>query len=132
MFTHRALRAALTGQPLRLSGDAHQRRDFTYVDDVVAATIAAASVPSARGVINRGGGSNASLLEVINIVSSLVGRDIQLQQDNVRSGDVLLTRADPGRAREVLGRQPRVDLQDGLRAHMQALTAQVPNYSRAA
>lgn len=132
MFTHRALRAALTGQPLRLSGDAHQRRDFTYVDDVVAATIAAASVPSARGVINVGGGSNASLLEVINIVSSLVGRDIQLQQDNVRSGDVLLTRADPGRAREVLGRQPRVDLQDGLRAHMQALTAQVPNYSRAA
>ncbi|MDF9814034.1 NAD-dependent epimerase/dehydratase family protein [Streptomyces sp. SPB162] len=132
MFTHRALQAALTGQPLRLYGDGHQRRDFTYIDDVVAATIAAAVVPTANGAINVGGGSNASLLEVINIATSLTGRDIQLQQDHARNGDVLLTRADPSRAREVLGWQPRVDLHNGLRAHMQALAAQLPNYSRAA
>ncbi|MER5689403.1 NAD-dependent epimerase/dehydratase family protein [Streptomyces sp. NPDC002205] len=132
MFTHRALQAALTGQPLRLYGDGHQRRDFTYIDDVVAATIAAAVVPTAQGAINVGGGSNASLLEVINIATSLIGRDIQIQQGHARSGDVLLTRADPSRAREVLGWQPRVDLHNGLRAHMQALAAQVPNYSRAA
>ncbi|MEV5681246.1 NAD-dependent epimerase/dehydratase family protein [Streptomyces sp. NPDC052179] len=132
MFTHRTLQAALTGQPLRLYGDGHQRRDFTYIDDVVAATIAAAVVPTANGAINVGGGSNASLLEVINIVTSLTGRDIQLQQDHARNGDVLLTRADPSRARDVLGWQPRVDLHNGLRAHMQALAAQLPNYSRAA
>ncbi|MFE3645266.1 NAD-dependent epimerase/dehydratase family protein [Streptomyces massasporeus] len=132
MFTHRALQAALTGQPLRLYGDGHQRRDFTYIDDVVAATIAAAVVPTAQGAINVGGGSNASLLEVINIATSLIGRDIQIEQNHARSGDVLLTRADPSRAREILGWQPRVDLHNGLRAHMQALAAQVPNYSRAA
>ncbi|GAA2651465.1 NAD-dependent epimerase/dehydratase family protein [Streptomyces aculeolatus] len=132
MFTHRALHAALTGEPLRLYGDGHQRRDFTYIDDVVAATIAAATVSTGQGAINVGGGSNASLLEVINIASRLTGRDIQLQQEHARSGDVLLTRADPSRAREVLGWQPRVDLHNGLRAHMQALTAQVPDYSRAA
>ncbi|MFI1888777.1 NAD-dependent epimerase/dehydratase family protein [Streptomyces jumonjinensis] len=132
MFTHRALHAALTGQPLRLYGDGHQRRDFTYIDDVVAATIAAATVPTAHSAINVGGGSNASLLEVINIATSLTGRDVQIHQDHARSGDVLLTRADPGRAREVLGWQPRVDLHNGLRAHMQALAAQLPNYSRAA
>ncbi|MCO8304512.1 NAD-dependent epimerase/dehydratase family protein [Streptomyces sp. RKCA744] len=132
MFTHRALQAALTGQPLGLYGDGHQRRDFTYIDDVVAATIAAAVVPTAQGAINVGGGSNASLLDVINIATSLTGRDIQLHQDHARNGDVLLTRADPSRAREVLGWQPRVDLHCGLRAHMQALAAQVPDYSRAA
>ncbi|MEU6341884.1 NAD-dependent epimerase/dehydratase family protein [Streptomyces sp. NPDC046977] len=132
MFTHRALQAAMTGQPLRLYGDGRQRRDFTYIDDVVAATIAAATVPTAQGVINVGGGSNASLLEVINIVTSLVGRDIQIQQDRARSGDVLLTRADPSRAHEVLGWRPRVDLHNGLHAHMHALAAQAPNYSRAA
>ncbi|MFD7505359.1 NAD-dependent epimerase/dehydratase family protein [Streptomyces sp. NPDC059850] len=131
MFTHRALHAALTGQPLRLYGDGHQRRDFTYIDDVVAATIAAV-VPTAQGAINVGGGSNASLLDVINIATSLTGRDIQLHQDHARNGDVPLTRADPSRAREVLGWQPRVDLHRGLRAHMQALAAQVPDYSRAA
>jgi nucleoside-diphosphate-sugar epimerase len=132
MFTHRALQAALTGQPLRLYGDGHQRRDFTYIDDVVTATIAAAAVPAAHGAINVGGGSNASLLEVINIAASLVGRDIQIHQDHARSGDVLLTRADPSRAREVLGWQPRVNLHTGLRAHMQALAVQIPNYGRAA
>ncbi|NED00248.1 epimerase, partial [Streptomyces sp. SID6648] len=55
-----------------------------------------------------------------------------LHQDHVRNGDVLLTRADPGRAGEVLGWQPRVDLHSGLRAHMQALASPVPDYSRAA
>lgn len=69
---------------------------------------------------------------MINIATSLTGRDIQLQQDHARNGDVLLTRADPSRAREILGWQPRVDLHNGLRAHMQALAAMLPNYSRAA
>ncbi|MFE7215034.1 NAD-dependent epimerase/dehydratase family protein [Streptomyces sp. NPDC057611] len=132
MFTHRALQAALTGQPLRLYGDGHQRRDFTFIDDAVAATIAAAAAPTAHGPINVGGGATASLLEVINIANSLVGRDIQLHHDHPRSGDVLTTRADPGRAREVLSWQPRIDLHNGLRAHMQALAAQVPTYGRAA
>ncbi|GAA2342140.1 NAD-dependent epimerase/dehydratase family protein [Dactylosporangium salmoneum] len=132
MFTHRALQAALTGQPLRLYGDGHQRRDFTYIDDIVAATIAAAVVPAANGVINVGGGSNASLLEVINIATGLVGRDIEIQQDQARSGDVLVTRADPSRARDTLGWQPRVDLRAGMRAHLQAMTAQMPGCSRAA
>ncbi|MEV0469624.1 NAD-dependent epimerase/dehydratase family protein [Streptomyces prunicolor] len=123
MFTHRALLAALTGQPLHLYGDGHQRRDFTYIDDAVAATIAAATAPHAHGVINVGGGANASLLEVIHIANSLVGRDIEMLQDGPRHGDVLTTRAHPGRAHEVLGWQPQVDLHSGMRAHMQTLTA---------
>lgn len=132
MFTHRALTAALTGQSLRLYGDGHQRRDFTYIDDAVAATIAAATIPTASGVINVGGGSSASLLEVINIANSLSGREIQVHQENPRSGDVLTTRADPGRAHEVLGWQPQVDLHNGMRAHMQALAAETAAYGRAA
>ncbi len=132
MFTHRALKAALTGQPLRLYGDGHQRRDFTYIDDAVAATIAAATIPTANGVINVGGGSSASLLEVINIANSLTGREIQVHQENPRSGDVLTTRANPGRAHEVLGWQPQVDLPNGMRAQMQALATEPAAYGRAA
>ncbi|WP_329620053.1 NAD-dependent epimerase/dehydratase family protein [Streptomyces sp. NBC_01255] len=132
MFTHRVLRAALTGQPLRLYGDGHQRRDFTYIDDAVSATIAAATTPNARDVINVGGGSSASLLEVIGIARSLVGREIEVHQENPRSGDVLTTRANPGRAHEVLGWQPQVDLHSGMRSHMQALTAEPAVYGRAA
>ncbi|MER7539366.1 NAD-dependent epimerase/dehydratase family protein [Streptomyces sp. NPDC097704] len=123
MFTHRVLTAALTGQPLRLYGDGHQRRDFTYVDDAVSATIAAATVPTAQGVINVGGGSGASLLEVINIARSLTGHEVQVHQEHPRNGDVLTTRANRGRAQEVLGWQPQVDLHNGMHAHMRALAA---------
>ncbi|MFC8291132.1 NAD-dependent epimerase/dehydratase family protein [Streptomyces sp. NPDC057242] len=132
MFTHRALTAALTGRPLRLYGDGHQRRDFTYIDDAVSATIAAATIPTAGGVINVGGGSSASLLEVINIANSLSGREIQVHQENPRSGDVLTTRAHPGRAQKALGWQPQVDLHNGIRAQMQALAAESALYGRAA
>lgn len=121
MFTHRALHAALAGQHLRLYGDGHQRRDFTYIDDAVTATMAAATAGNATGAFNVGGGSSASLLEVINIAKSLVGRDIQIHHEPARSGDVLTTRANPARAHEVLGWEPQVDLHNGLRAHMQAL-----------
>lgn len=121
MFTHRALTAALTGQPLRLYGDGHQRRDFTYVDDAVAATIAAAGAPDDTGILNVGGGTGASLIDVINIAQSLTGREIQVQQGHIRNGDVLVTRADPRRIHQVLGWQPAVDLPAGMRAQMQAL-----------
>jgi UDP-glucuronate 4-epimerase len=132
MFTHRALLAALTGQPLHLYGDGHQRRDFTYIDDAVAATIAAATAPHAHGVINVGGGANASLLEVIHIANSLAGREIEVLQDGPRHGDVLTTRAHPGRAHEVLGWQAQVDLHSGMRAHMQTLTAAPTMHGQAA
>jgi nucleoside-diphosphate-sugar epimerase len=132
MFTHRALHAALTGQPLRLYGDGHQRRDFTYIDDAVAATIAAATTPDAHGAINVGAGSNTALLEVISIANSLVGRDIEVHQETPRHGDVLTTRAHPGRAQEVLGWQPQVDLHSGMRAQMQTLAAEPTVYGRAA
>ncbi|MCX5604873.1 NAD-dependent epimerase/dehydratase family protein [Streptomyces phaeochromogenes] len=122
MFAHRALKAALTGQPLRLYGDGHQRRDFTYIDDAVAATAATAAAPNAQGIINVGGGSNVSLLEVINIAESLVGRDIQIHTDKALGGDVPVTRADPRRANELLGWCPAVDLHDGLRAQMRTMT----------
>lgn len=121
MFTHRALTAALAGQPLRLYGDGHQRRDFTYVDDAIAATIAAAGAPDDTGILNVGGGTGASLIDVINIAQSLTGREIQIQHEHVRDGDVLVTRADPRRIHQVLGWQPAVDLPAGLHAQMQAL-----------
>jgi nucleoside-diphosphate-sugar epimerase len=132
MFIHRVLQAALTGQAIRLYGDGHQRRDFTYIDDVVAATISAATIPTAHGAINVGGGSNASLLEVVKMATNLTSRDIPLQLEHPRNGDVLLTCADSTRAREALGWQPRVDLHSGLQAQMQYLTAHAPHYSRAA
>ncbi|MFH9728378.1 hypothetical protein ACH4M4_36295 [Streptomyces sp. NPDC017254] len=80
-----------------LYGDGHRRRDCTYVDHAVSATIAAATVPTAQGVINVGGGSGASLLEVISIARGLTGREVQVHQEHPRSGDVLTITERPRR-----------------------------------
>ncbi len=87
MFTHRALYAALTGQPLRLYGTA-QRRDFTCIDDVVAATIAAGTRPERarchqqrRRRLGRLPAGRRS-----NIASSLTGREIQLRRTTCATG----------------------------------------------
>ena len=66
MFIHRALHAAATGQPLRLYGDGRQRRDVTFVTDIVNATIAAATTQQAANLaINVGSNANTSLHEVV-------------------------------------------------------------------
>ncbi|WP_406475737.1 GDP-mannose 4,6-dehydratase [Streptomyces platensis] len=113
-----------------MAKNGHQRRDFTYIDDAVAATISAAGAPIDTGIVNVGGGANASLLDVINIANRLAGREIQIHADNVRNGDVLTTRADPRRAQSVLGWQPTVDLPTGMRVQMRALAQ--PAYRTAA
>lgn len=121
MFTHRALLAAVAGTPLRIYGDGHQRRDFTYIDDTVAATLAAASAPEESGVVNVGGGGNASLAEVMKLVEQLTGRRLSIEYLTSRSGDVPMTKADGSRARTHLGWEPTVDLATGVQAQLRHL-----------
>ncbi|MGW1194407.1 NAD-dependent epimerase/dehydratase family protein [Streptomyces sp. NPDC002536] len=130
MFIHRTLHAALTGRPLQLYGDGHQRRDFTFIDDAIAATIAAGIAPDGTSIINVGGGTSASLIDVINIAQSLTGREIDVRADTARSGDVLSTRADTRLAEATLGWRATADLHSGMRVQMHEL-AHAP-YSAAA
>ncbi|MER5642632.1 NAD-dependent epimerase/dehydratase family protein [Kitasatospora sp. NPDC002227] len=122
MFIHRALNAALAGTPLRLYGDGHQQRDFTYIDDVVTATIAAASPQAPGGVVNVGGGTGATLRDIIRSAQELSGRPIEIQAHTTRNGDVPVTRADLARARRLLGYRPTVDLTTGMSRQLAALT----------
>jgi nucleoside-diphosphate-sugar epimerase len=123
MFIHRALHAALAGTPLRIYGDGGQRRDFTYVDDAVAATLAAATASNDSGVVNVGGGTNASLTEVIQLAEHLTGRKISIEYSTTRNGDVPMTRAEASRALARLGWKPGVDLASGMAAQLRYLTS---------
>lgn len=122
MFTHRALLAAVTGTSLRIYGDGRQRRDFTYIDDAVTATLAAASAPEDTGVVNVGGGGDTSLTEVMQLVEQLTGHQLAVEHLTSRSGDVPVTKADGSRARTRLGWEPTVDLAAGIRAQLRHLT----------
>lgn len=101
--------ALLDGRAPELHWDGEQARDFTYVEDVVRANLAAAEAgPEVDGaVINIGAGRPITVNEVLEAVSRAVGRWVEPVQKPRRPGDVRTTHADITRAQELLGWEPR-------------------------
>jgi len=106
-------RAILLGRPLRVLGDGRQVRDFTYVDDVVAATIAAAE-RGTEPAYNIAGGASSTLIAAIEEIERLAGRRALIDYSASARGDASRTSADLTAARRDLGYQPSVSLREGL------------------
>ncbi len=115
MAFHRFARAALLGTPIQLFGDGGQTRDFTYVDDVVGALLAAGDRGRPGRVYNIGGGSRVSMNEVIDTIERVIGRRLEIRRQPAEKGDMRDTFADTTRARDDLGFQPAWTLEAGLR-----------------
>jgi len=122
MAFQRFIGALEGGQLLRIFGSGEQTRDFTFVDDVVAATIAAAGAPSL--VYNVGGGTPASVNEVVDLLQRLTGRQGMVIREDSARGDVFRTWADTSRLRDELGWRPQAALADGLLAQIAAYRRQ--------
>lgn len=113
------IRAAFLGEPIRIFGDGKTIRDFTYVDDVVTATILAASerVPGHR-IYNVAGGSPVNLNEVLEIIETLTGRTLDIRHEDRALGDPDRTGGDTTLIRGDLGWDPKWPLSDGLAAQV--------------
>jgi UDP-glucuronate 4-epimerase len=119
MATHRLVEAALRGTRFTLNGDGGQQRDFTFVDDVVAANVAAATADCAPGtVVNVAGGSSVTMTHLVELVEELAGEGIDLVRTGDQAGDVRRTGADTTTARGVLGWTPTTTLRDGVQAQV--------------
>ena len=106
----------LAGENPTVYGDGHQSRDFTYIDNVVAGNLAAADAPEASGkVLNVACGSQYSLLDLLASINQVLGTQIEAKFAEARVGDVRESLADISAAREILGFEPRVDFEEGLR-----------------
>ncbi len=114
MAFHRFCRALLLGDEITVFGDGRQTRDFTYVDDVVSATLQAASQGPPGAVYNIGGGSPADVLQVIEMLAHLAGGRARIRFGDPQRGDPRATAADTRRARDEIGFRPAVALEDGL------------------
>ena len=114
MAFHRFLRAAIDGDPIVLYGDGEQTRDFTFVTDAVAATIAAGERGVPGRAYNIGGGSRVTVNDVLKIVERLVGRPVLVRREPAQKGDMRDTHADTTLARTDLGFAPAVSLEQGL------------------
>ncbi|SUZ81953.1 uncharacterized protein METZ01_LOCUS34807 [marine metagenome] len=122
MAFHRFLKAAIDGTPVHLYGDGQQTRDFTFVDDIVTATMAAATAGIPGRVYNVGGGSRVSMNQVIELIAKITDSSLEINRDVTQSGDMRDTYADITLARNDLGFDPTVALPDGLRAQHEWLS----------
>jgi nucleoside-diphosphate-sugar epimerase len=104
------------GRPM-IFGDGEQSRDFTYIDNVVAANLSAADAKGASGkVINVANGERVTLNELLAVLKELTGRhDVSAEYAEARVGDVRHSLADNSMARELLGYESKVDLREGLK-----------------
>lgn len=112
----RLVRALAEGRTFELYGDGSQSRGFTYVGDAVAATIAAMERAPSGATYNVGGGSEASMREVISLLEEISGRPLDLRVGERATGDVRRTAADISRITSDLGWEPRTPLEHGLAA----------------
>lgn len=124
MAFHKFFKAVLENEAIPIYGDGQQTRDFTFVKDAVAANLAAATVPQAVGeIFNIGGGSRVVLAEILNTMEEIVGQPIKRNHIDKAMGDARHTAADVSKARQILGYQPQVTLQEGLRQEWQWVKA---------
>jgi UDP-glucose 4-epimerase len=114
MGLHRFLLACEEGRTVQIYGDGSQTRDFTYIDDVIDATVAAASLGTPGSVYNIGGGHRRKLADVLDAVERVVGKELAREYVDTQRGDVSDTSADVTRAREDLGFAPHADFEKGL------------------
>ncbi|HZN09649.1 MAG TPA: SDR family oxidoreductase [Pyrinomonadaceae bacterium] len=112
----RFISALTTNERPVIFGDGEQSRDFTYIDNVVAANLSAASAPNAPGkVINVANGKRVTLNQLLDELKQLTGRtDVTAEYRDPRVGDVKHSLADISMARDLLGYESKVDLREGL------------------
>ena len=112
----RFMLAILRDEPPVIYGDGEQSRDFTYVANVVDETLRACEAAGASGrVFNGGTGARITLNQVINLLAKITAREIRPAYEPARVGDIRDSQAEISLARRVLGYEPTVLFEEGLR-----------------
>ncbi|MBW2733460.1 MAG: GDP-mannose 4,6-dehydratase [Deltaproteobacteria bacterium] len=115
MAIHKFVRMALAGVAVPMFGDGDSGRDYTFIDDVVAGTLAALDGQDQHyHVYNIGGSQPVLLHELITSIGQALGRDVTIEKRPWQAGDVPVTSADISRAQAELGYNPQVPLTEGL------------------
>jgi len=119
MSIHRLCEAAINDTPFPRFGDGSQIREFTYVADIVRGNLLAADRDVAPGsYCNLAGGGEITLSELIDLIGTLAGTPVKIDQQDRQPGDAFRNGGSINRAIELLGWEPEVALADGLRAQL--------------
>ena len=118
MAFHRFIRAARDEKPLVIYGTGNQKRDFTFVSDAVDANISCIEADCVGRIMNIAGGRSVEVMETVRILESLTGKSLKLKFEENRRGDVSSTAGDITLAKEVLSFNPKITLEEGLKAEL--------------
>jgi UDP-glucose 4-epimerase len=114
--------AIAESRPVTIEGDGEQRRDFTYVENVVAGTLQAGDTPGVSGrIFNLAASSPASVNELADTIGTVLGKPVERRPAPPRAGDIRDSWADISAARETLGYEPTVGFEEGLRRTVEHL-----------
>jgi UDP-glucose 4-epimerase len=112
----RFIRAIAAGETVTVYGDGDQSRDFTYVDNVVAANLLAADAAGVSGqIVNVATGGSTTVNELADTIGRMLSRPVEKLFEPEREADVRASWADVGEAHRLLGYEPQIALEEGLR-----------------
>lgn len=116
MAFHKFIKAVLQNKPVTIYGDGQQSRNFTHVDDIVRANILAAKSEVEGEIFNIGGdGEGIILNNAISLIEKYTGKKTIKNYQEISKGDVKHTSADCSKARKLLGYEPEVEFEEGLK-----------------
>jgi UDP-glucuronate 4-epimerase len=117
---HKFARLISAGKPIPVFGDGTTRRDYTFVDDIIAGVLAAMDYDaSLYEIINLGESRTVELLELIGLLEKELGRACIIDRQPTQPGDVPQTFADISKARRLLGYDPQTPIEEGIRRFVQ-------------
>jgi UDP-glucose 4-epimerase len=106
----------IRGESPTIYGDGEQTRDFTYIDNVVQANLLASRAPGVKGeVVNVACGQSITVNEIIRQINALLGTNVPPRYVPARAGDVKHSLADISAAKALIGYEPLVQFDEGLR-----------------
>lgn len=114
MAIHLFSRRIVRGEEIPVYGDGSSRRDYTYIDDIIAGVLATLEADLEFEVFNLGGAHSIALGGLIDLLGEKLGREPVLKRLPFQPGDVRATLAEVGKARKLLGYRPEVPLRRGL------------------
>jgi len=115
MAPYKFVRLILNGEQIPKYGDGFSKRDYTYVEDVVAGILAALDKNLPYEIINLGNSETVSLNDFISLIEKLTGKKAKVKKMPMQPGDVLITYADIAKAKKLLGYKPKTSFEQGMK-----------------
>lgn len=114
MAIHKFAELILKNEPIPVFGNGSSRRDYTYIDDIIAGICASIELDCGFEIINLGDNKTISLMELIHLIEGVMGLPAELEHRDNQPGDVPITYADITKAKKLLDYKPKIMIKEGI------------------